>query len=333
MKNLIIISLAILLIQSCYIPFLNNNDSFDTNNTEPGELTILIEMKDIPAPISTIKGSLMHSQRDDIYFTFALFSDIAAVSIKNVIPGQWTLKVDAFDSDGRIAYSFFNQMMVNPAVITPVYLQPNLETEELEIGDTWSEALIYYDDFNSPINRAVYQQINGDNFLMQYNNGWKVLLEDLYPQDSLAPDTLFSWYHVYDSNSESFYMEGYTSDYGMGNLWLFKHFEVLEDEPVTVTIQSRTSKIHNGSDTGPFLYVFDGTAELPAEQSPYLLDRAYFKWGDYRQSPWKDLTVTVDTQTSSILVALCVHDGWNNYPTHADFKNLLIQSKKDNFLY
>ncbi|MBN1409104.1 MAG: hypothetical protein JW956_14990 [Calditrichaceae bacterium] len=183
----------------------------------------------------------------------------------------------------------------------------------------------YFEDFNRPLGSAVYAIVNATSFFKELENGWLVYAEDLYQSEGV--DTLFNWYFVKDTINQESYLRGITSLSGEGNLWLYKYYEVNEDDSLYISVNGRTSKNHSGLATGPSMYIYNGKMEYPSQEAEELIDWTIYRWESYELSPWINLNLEIQPQKSFITVALKVNDAWESYQKFTDFDNLVVISK------
>jgi hypothetical protein len=183
----------------------------------------------------------------------------------------------------------------------------------------------YLEDFNRPLGTGSYEVVNGTSFYKKLNNGWLVYAEDFYHNESM--DTLFGWYYIQDTVNHESYMQGITSQSGQGNLWLYKYYKVNKNDSLYISVNGRTSKNHNGTTTGPSMYIYAGKINYPSQDAEELIDWTISRWDNYELSPWLNLNMEIKSNESFITVALKVHDGWNSYQKFNDYDNLVILSK------
>lgn len=183
----------------------------------------------------------------------------------------------------------------------------------------------YFEDFEqellfeSPIS-------NSDGSFISYgSNGWNSFYEKVFEEYNVS--TSWKWEKVKDSNSGSYSIRGKTSIEAMGGLWLFKKFEIKENENINISVFARTEKIHNGVLTGPGLYVFEGDVLNPSLDHPNLLGRDYYQWGYSFWSDWRKLDTIVKSNKNIITIGFIVRDGWNRYLIYHEFDNLRISLK------
>ena len=99
----------------------------------------------------------------------------------------------------------------------------------------------YFEDFNQPLGEGVYIRIDTTNsYYKELDNGWQVYIEDTF--EDYDPDTTFSWFTVLDSTTESYYLRGETSLLGMGSFWLYKSYEVSNNDSLDISVVARTAK-------------------------------------------------------------------------------------------
>lgn len=188
------------------------------------------------------------------------------------------------------------------------------------ISDFMYSDFVYSEDFETPLYFGQYELVNDSCFINEGRDGWKAYAEDHIPGYSVS--TSWNWEHYKDFQSDTSWIRGITSTYEIGTLWLFKSVQVNKDKALLAKVKARTIKIHNGTDTGPRLYVFDGIVDYPSNNLTNILDSDYFTWGAFDLSPWVDLFVTCYPTQDYVTVAIRVRDRWDRYAIYHEYDSL-----------
>lgn len=284
---------------------------------QPGKIMLKIDMPQAPIEVTMIRGFLERTKYDTVFFQFEMQDDVGTAIVENVSVGEWHLQVDAYNTDGIVIYSGSQFVHVLPGVITPVNLPLNPSTGGLEIKVTWDTESIYFEGFEHSMAFNSFQLVNGNSYIKVGRDGWKVYAEAFYD----ARDVATSWDWVTQDNyqNESKSIRGTTSVEEMGILWLFKSIPVMSGGQLIATVQARTRKVHNGGDTGPCLYLFDGIVDYPSTNLNNILDWDEFTWGTSEWSPWKVLKTTCYPSQDYITVGFRVKDAWDSYAIYHEY--------------
>ena len=133
-----IILIAALFLIQCNISPTNSEDKLtDDQAASLGKVAFNLDMTDAPEAVVGLNGLLISSEQDTIFFKFEMSANTASALVENLMPGNWTLQVDAFNSDGVIIYTGSTLVSVQSGVVTPVTLRLNPTTGSLEIIVTW----------------------------------------------------------------------------------------------------------------------------------------------------------------------------------------------------
>jgi len=315
---------TVTIISSITFFFSCNDDITESKGIEevsqPGKIVMKIDLSQAQTVITMINGFLTRTNFDTVFFQFEIKGDTATATVENIYIGEWNLQVNAYSAEGTIAYSGSRIVYIVPGIITPISLQLSPTTGGLEINVTWGAENIYFEGFEYSMEFGSYQLVNGNSYIKEGRDGWKAYAEAYY--DSQDVSTSWDWVIQENPQNATKWIRGMTTVNEMGILWLFKSIPVKENEQLVVTVQARTKKIHNGSDTGPSLYVFDGIVEYPSTDLNNILGWDNFTWGSFTWSPWQDLKVTCYPSQDTITVGLKVGDGWKRYLIYHEFDSL-----------
>ena len=292
------------------------------NSQKNGEIVLKLSLSQAPDSISQIEGFLTHSQYDTIPVHFQMSEDSASAYVTNIPVGNWNLRVDAYNQTGVIIYTGTQNVSIFPGALTPIQLQLHPATGELEIEVTWNTSLIYYEGFEQPIQFGEYDVVNGNSLIKTGRDGWRAYAQASY--DGHEVSNAWVWRYVFNSENSSIAIRGETTRTELGKLWLYKSIPVDAGQGVLAIVHARTQKTHNGTDTGPRIYIFDGTVAYPAEDHASILDEDRFSWPDREWSPWKEMSVSATPTQNSITIALCVSDAWNSYSIYHEFDSIEI---------
>ena len=145
---------------------------FDMHD-DNGEAVFKMDLTNAPGEVVKILGQLTRADDDTIRFEFIINGDSAIATVQNVTSGKWYLKVDAYNAEHRIIYSGSTQVYVQPGVTTPVFIQLNPATGNLEIIVTWggvtrfgSEILFYTSPINSSAAEIYTIDMDGQNLTL-----------------------------------------------------------------------------------------------------------------------------------------------------------------------
>ncbi len=105
--------------------------------TQPGILSLSIDMKMAPEEIVYLKGFLAKEGHDTIYFDFSIHDHIAQATIDQIPGGVWYLQVDAYDENDTRIYSGSVYVKVEPGKIVPVFLNLEKILGGIDITVTW----------------------------------------------------------------------------------------------------------------------------------------------------------------------------------------------------
>ncbi len=129
---------------SIFLVFIFSCEKQPTNleiNPEPiGKMALQIDMRNAPAEIVKIVGTLSRSGYENRIFHFDIEGESAAALVENLAPGSWKLKVDAYNDSDLIIYTGSTEVHVVSGTTTPVYLELNPVTGSIYITVNWGES-------------------------------------------------------------------------------------------------------------------------------------------------------------------------------------------------
>ncbi len=123
-----------------------NNTKIE-NTLESGKLSFSINMSNAPSEVSYLLGILTKDGQDTIDVDFKIENGYATAIVEGLIAGNWSLQVDAFNSQDLVIYTGSTELTVFAGQTTPVKLQLHPATGSIEIIVTWGEekSALYFD--------------------------------------------------------------------------------------------------------------------------------------------------------------------------------------------
>jgi len=320
MKQLIYLLLLLALFLSCA----NINESREKEFSK-AELSLSLK------PASTLGftvskvTAILTKQNLKLSKDFTITNDSAKVVFDSLYVGTYAIQISVFEDTTLIATGEGNAT-VGSASTTVANISLKFKKGNLEINVGWEQlkTLVYEENFENAITFGDVQTVNQTSYYAEGTDGWKSLAEDSYPDSNYRPSPSWSWSQSASSKSGNHGVRGTTTVSEMGTLWLYKTYRVTPNQSHKVSVFARTQKIHNGSDTGPVLYVFDGNIPYVSSKSDKVLDYKFFTWGSSAWSDWKLLSSTITPSAEYITVALRVGDAWDSYSIHHEFDQLKI---------
>ncbi len=104
--------------------------------SEIGVLSIQMDSNSIPNNVDHISGMLFRSSSDTMFFDFVMNNQFATALVENIPADIWTIKVDAFNSNGDIIYTGTADIRIIPGQITPVHINLS-QIGGIDIIVTW----------------------------------------------------------------------------------------------------------------------------------------------------------------------------------------------------
>jgi hypothetical protein len=126
-------ALMALLISSCSLDLQREPEIEKIGNIE-----LSIPTAPVSSIVARIEGNLQGPLGLNRDFSFSISNDTARAVIERLITGQWSLTVNAYDSDGNKRFSGSTTVVVEAGIQKVVNLVMNAETGSLLIQVTWN---------------------------------------------------------------------------------------------------------------------------------------------------------------------------------------------------
>mgnify|MGYP002640332774 CR=1 FL=1 len=104
---------------------------------ELGSLNLALDLSKAPAEVVDITGYLTRVGFDTTFLNFTILDESASCFRENLVHGEWSLTVDALNSDGIVYYTGSTTLEIIPGQTQEVSLTLNPTTGSLEIDITW----------------------------------------------------------------------------------------------------------------------------------------------------------------------------------------------------
>lgn len=139
----------LLIIVSILFTQCENEEGLQISEIESGKISIEMNLKNMSDEVTQIKGLLYRPGFDTIQIEFNFDEQKATALLEGIPAGTWTVKVDAYNTNGEIIYSGSSQVDVLVGKVTPVYIHL-YKTGSIEVIVTWEEeiGLVAYYPFN-----------------------------------------------------------------------------------------------------------------------------------------------------------------------------------------